>query len=143
MTCEHLGGGDESRLPDTPRRSPAAPDGRGAMTSPDADREAIIDAAMKALERGEVMLVLADAARVLGCGERWLRDGANHRGFPHHRFGKFLRFSLQDCREIKEMNRKQARPSQLTKARRRQATTRKSTSDGPGAPTSIRLKPAA
>ncbi|WP_158712151.1 hypothetical protein [Streptomyces rimosus] len=26
-----------------------------------------------------------EAARDLGCSERWLRDGANHRGFPHHR----------------------------------------------------------
>ncbi|MFF4410415.1 hypothetical protein [Streptomyces sp. NPDC001404] len=105
--------------------------------------EAIIEAAKKALEQDEVMLAPKDAAKVIGCGERWLREGANHRGFPHHRFGKFLRFSLQDCREIREMNREKARPSELAKARRRKATTRKSTSDGPRAPTSIQLKPAA
>ncbi|MGW0883298.1 hypothetical protein [Streptomyces sp. NPDC002671] len=109
----------------------------------EAASEAIIEAAKKALEQDEVMLDPKDAAKVIGCGERWLREGANHRGFPHHRFGKFLRFSLQDCREIREMNREKARPSELAKARRRKATTRKSTSDDPGAPTSIRLKPAA
>lgn len=118
------------------------------MTSPEAnrtstDREAIIDAAMKALEQGEVMLAPEEAARVIGCGERWLRDGANHRGFPHHRFGKFLRFSLQDCREIREMNREKAKPSALAKARRRKATTRKSTGSGPVTPANVRLKPAA
>ncbi|WP_275466397.1 hypothetical protein [Streptomyces noursei] len=119
------------------------------MTSPEtnrtgADREAIIDAAMKALEQGEVMLVPEEASRVIGCGERWLRDGANQRGFPHHRFGKFLRFSLQDCREIREMNRERARPSELAKARRRKGTTtRKSTGGGPTMPGSIRLNPAA
>ncbi|KAB7832505.1 hypothetical protein FRZ00_34735 [Streptomyces mobaraensis] len=93
--------------------------------------EAIIEAAKKALELDEAMLEPKDAAKVIGCGERWLREGANHRGFPHHRFGRFLQFSLQDCREIREMHREKARPSELAKARRRKATTRKSTSDGP------------
>ncbi|WP_424863114.1 helix-turn-helix domain-containing protein [Streptomyces sp. MMS24-I29] len=96
------------------------------MTSPQADctradREAIVEAAKKALEQGEAMLTPEEAARAIGCGERWLRDGANRRGFPHHRFGKFLRFSLQDCREIQEMNRERARPSELAKARRRKS----------------------
>ncbi|MFJ5588403.1 hypothetical protein ACIQCG_01475 [Streptomyces noursei] len=119
------------------------------MTSPEtsrtrAEREAMIEAATEALERGEVMLVPEDAARVLRCGERWLREGANHRGFPHHRFGKYLRFSLQDCREIREMNRERARPSELAKARRRQAAaTRKSTGGDPVAAANVRLKPVA
>jgi hypothetical protein len=118
------------------------------MTSPErnrtgAEREAMIAAAMLALEQGEVTLVPGEAARVIGCGERWLRDGANHRGFPHHRFGKFLRFSLQDCREIKEIHREMSRPSALAKARRRKATTRKSTGSGPATPASGRLKPVA
>ncbi|MDO0916547.1 hypothetical protein QQM39_38715 [Streptomyces sp. DT2A-34] len=118
------------------------------MTSPEAnrtgaERKAIIEAAIQALEQGEVMLTPREAARAIGCGERWLRDGANHRGFPHHRFGKFLRFSLQDCREIREIHRAMARPSALAKARRRKATTRKSTGSGPATPASVRLKPVA
>ncbi|PNE37281.1 hypothetical protein [Streptomyces noursei] len=121
------------------------------MTSPETNRtraarearEALIEAAKKALEQGEVMLAPEEAAHVIGCGPRWLRDGANHRGFPHHRFGKFLRFSLQDCREIQEMNRKRARPSEPAKARRRNAATRKSTGGGPATQASIRFKPAA
>ncbi|WP_438489495.1 hypothetical protein [Streptomyces sp. S186] len=96
-----------------------------------ADRDAVVEAAIEALERDEVMLDPKDAARVIGCGERWLRDGANHSGFPHHRLGKFLKFSLQDCREIRAMNREKAKPSELAKVRRRKAATRKSTRSGP------------
>ncbi|ELP66019.1 DNA-binding protein [Streptomyces turgidiscabies] len=118
------------------------------MTSPEtnrtgAERKAMIDAAMRALEQGEVTLDPGEAARVIGCGERWLRDGANQRGFPHHRFGKFLRFSLQDCREIREIHHKMTRPSALAKARRRKATPRKSTGSGPATPSTVRFKPAA
>ncbi|MGW2920318.1 hypothetical protein ACWDBF_21005 [Streptomyces angustmyceticus] len=101
------------------------------MTSPEAhptgaDRETIIQAAIKALEQDQLLLEPGEAARVIGCGERWLRDGANHSGFPHHRLGKFLKFSLQDCREIQAMNREKAKPSELAKARRaRSAAARK------------------
>ncbi|WP_326806720.1 hypothetical protein OHB04_02670 [Streptomyces sp. NBC_01775] len=51
----------------------------------------------------------AAAAKDLKCSERWLRDGANHRGFPHHRLGKSLQFSRQDRAEIRAMNRQPAR----------------------------------
>ncbi|KOT57759.1 MULTISPECIES: hypothetical protein [Streptomyces] len=104
--------------------------------------EAIIEAAMKALEQNEIMLEPKDAAKVIGCGERWLRDGANHSGFPHHRFGRFMKFSLQDCREIREMNRETARPSELAKARRRKATARKPPEGGPANLAAKPLKPA-
>lgn len=110
------------------------------MPSPEAtptgaDREAIIEAAIKALEQNQVMLDPTEAARAIGCGERWLRDGVNHGGFPHHRLGRFLKFSLQDCREIREMHHKQARPSELAKARRnRKAATRKPKGSGPAKP---------
>ncbi|SFC21494.1 helix-turn-helix domain-containing protein [Streptomyces aidingensis] len=56
--------------------------------------------------------VLAEvAARYLKCGERWLRDGCNHRGFPHHRMGNRLVFSREDLSEIAAMARRPARPS--------------------------------
>ncbi|WP_165987680.1 helix-turn-helix domain-containing protein [Streptomyces sp. YIM 98790] len=51
------------------------------------------------------------AARYLKCGERWLRDGCNHRGFPHHRMGNRLVFSRQDLKEIAAMARRPARSS--------------------------------
>lgn len=46
------------------------------MTSPEAnrtgaERKAIIEAAIQVLEQGEVMLTLREAARVIGCDERW------------------------------------------------------------------------
>lgn len=41
-----------------------------------------------------------EAARYLKCSERWLRDGCNKRGFPHHRMGNRLVFSRQDLIEI-------------------------------------------
>lgn len=40
------------------------------------------------------------AAKKLNVGERWLRDGANHHGFPHSRPGGFLIFSAADLAEI-------------------------------------------
>ncbi|MFI2242626.1 hypothetical protein [Streptomyces chrestomyceticus] len=59
-----------------------------------------------------------EAARELGCGERWLRDGANHRGFPHHRLGKFLQFSRQDRDEIRGLCRIPAHGARTAPRRR-------------------------
>lgn len=50
-----------------------------------------------------------DAAIDIGCGERWLRDGANKHGFPHYRLGKSLWFSPENRREIREWHRQPAR----------------------------------
>lgn len=58
------------------------------------------------------------AAKDIGCGERWLRDGANHFGFPHHRLGQALWFSPEDRVQIRDMCRV---PAQPRKARRRKA----------------------
>ncbi|MGW7551718.1 hypothetical protein [Streptomyces rimosus] len=63
-----------------------------------------------------------EAARELGCGERWLRDGANHRGFPHHRLGKFLQFSRQDRDAIRVLCRVPARGMRAESRRRPQST---------------------
>lgn len=38
-------------------------------------------------------------------GERWLRDGVNHKGWPHHRFGRRLMFSDTDLAEIAALHR--------------------------------------
>ncbi|MFE0353655.1 hypothetical protein ACFW2I_09185 [Streptomyces nigra] len=38
-------------------------------------------------------------------GERWLRDGVNHKGWPHHRFGRRLMFSDSDLAQIAAMHR--------------------------------------
>ena len=43
------------------------------------------------------------AAQKLGVGERWLRDGVNHGGFPHSRLGKFIVFDASDLAEIYRM----------------------------------------
>lgn len=59
-----------------------------------------------------------DAAKDLDCGERWLRDGANHHGFPHHRLGKSLQFSRQDRAQIRAMCRVPAQPAKLAAAQR-------------------------
>lgn len=64
-------------------------------------------------------LDVKEAAKDLRCGERWLRDGANHHGFPHHRLGKSLQFSAQDRAAIRAMHRVPAQsPKQLAAARR-------------------------
>lgn len=51
-------------------------------------------------------------------GERWLRDGVNHKGWPHHRFGRRLMFSDSDLAEIAALNRS-------TRASRPRRTSRK------------------
>lgn len=44
-----------------------------------------------------------EAAEKLRVGERWLRDGVNHRGFPHSRPGKPIVFDAADLAEIYRM----------------------------------------
>jgi len=53
---------------------------------------------------------LADSASDIGCGQRWLRDGVNHGGFPHDRYGQALWFSRQQRDEIRAMHRVPAKP---------------------------------
>lgn len=43
---------------------------------------------------------IKEAAKKLRCGERWLRDGCNHNGFPHSRTGKSIVFNGPDLAEI-------------------------------------------
>lgn len=52
-------------------------------------------------------------------GERWLRDGVNHKGWPHHRFGRRLMFSESDLIEIAALNRNT--PTRAGRPRRRLA----------------------
>ncbi|MGK5730234.1 hypothetical protein [Streptomyces sp. URMC 124] len=54
-----------------------------------------------------------EAAQDIGCGERWLKDGANQRGFPHTRLGKFLWFSPEDRVQIRDMHRVPAQPAKM------------------------------
>lgn len=46
----------------------------------------------------------ADTAqqRSTEAGQRWLRDGVNHKGFPHYRVGRRLMFSEKDLIAILE-----------------------------------------
>lgn len=46
---------------------------------------------------------IKEAAKKLGVGERWLRNGVNHGGFPHSRPGKFIVFDEADLAEIYRM----------------------------------------
>ena len=52
-------------------------------------------------------------------GERWLRDGVNHKGWPHHRFGRRLMFSDSDLAEIAAMHRNA--PTRAGRPRRKPA----------------------
>lgn len=52
-------------------------------------------------------------------GERWLRDGVNHKGWPHHRFGRRLMFSDSDLAEIAALHRNA--PTRAGRPRRRPA----------------------
>ncbi|MEV0691820.1 hypothetical protein [Streptomyces sp. NPDC050388] len=48
---------------------------------------------------------VAETSRRLGIGQRRLRDGVNHFGFPAHRMGRRLMFSAEDRAQIAEMHR--------------------------------------
>ncbi len=50
-----------------------------------------------------------EAAAILGVGERFLRDGFNHGGFPGARMSGYLIFSDDDLAEIYRMHRVPAR----------------------------------
>ncbi|MFF9310001.1 hypothetical protein ACF1BS_03730 [Streptomyces sp. NPDC014748] len=52
-------------------------------------------------------------------GERWLRDGVNHKGWPCHRFGRRLMFSDSDLAEIAAMHRNA--PTRAGRPRRKPA----------------------
>jgi hypothetical protein len=45
---------------------------------------------------------VAEAARIRKVGERWLRDGFNHHGFPGARMNGYLVFSGADLAQIYE-----------------------------------------
>ncbi|MFE9844761.1 hypothetical protein [Streptomyces goshikiensis] len=44
----------------------------------------------------------ADRQPSTEAGQRWLRDGVNHKGFPHYRVGRRLMFSEKDLVTILE-----------------------------------------
>jgi hypothetical protein len=54
---------------------------------------------------------LKDAAQDIGCGERWLRDGINHGGFPHDRYGQTIWISRQQRDQIRALHRAPAKPA--------------------------------
>ena len=56
-------------------------------------------------------------------GQRWLRDGVNHKGFPHYRVGRRLMFSeanlvaiLEDFCRVPGTHRRPRRTSRKTAA---------------------------
>lgn len=63
-----------------------------------------------------------EAAADIGCGVRWLKDGAYHGGFPHHRFGRSLQFSRQDRDAIRKLCRVPAQPAKLAAFRKNSAS---------------------
>lgn len=79
---------------------------------------------IKPLFDDEEFVRVPAAVRFLKCGERWLRDGVNRGGFPHHRMGGLLVFSRQDLAEIADMHRHPARRA------KRRSSSRRSTPPG-------------
>lgn len=53
-------------------------------------------------------------------GERWLRDGVNHKGWPSHRLNGCLMFSDSDLMEITALNRNV--PTRTGRPRRKSAS---------------------
>lgn len=59
-----------------------------------------------------------EAARQLGCGERWLLDGLNRHGFPHTRMGRAKWLSRDDLAEIRKLCQVPADRSKISRLRR-------------------------
>ncbi|MFJ9012270.1 hypothetical protein [Streptomyces canus] len=59
-----------------------------------------------------------EAARQLGCGERWLLDGLNRHGFPHTRMGRAKWLSEDDIREIRALCQIPADRSKIARLRK-------------------------
>lgn len=65
------------------------------------------------------------AAERIGFSERWLRDGVNHRGFPHYRFGQTIAFDEDQLVQILELHRQEAvapRPARRERPYRRRSS---------------------
>lgn len=82
-------------------------------------RDLLVHAAAQAFTCGDATLTPKEAAKVLGCGERFLLDGCNKYGFPYIGLGKAKRFGPDELRQIQDMCRVPAQPSRLAKARRK------------------------
>ncbi|MFD4135533.1 helix-turn-helix domain-containing protein [Streptomyces goshikiensis] len=65
-------------------------------------------------------LTVDEAAGILRCSTKWLRDGVNHKGLPHARLGRLI-FSHEDIAEIYGMHQVPARPARGRKTRGRRA----------------------
>lgn len=59
-----------------------------------------------------------EAARKLGCGERWLLDGLNHHGFPHTRMGRAKWLNEDHIREIRALCEVPADRAKISRLRR-------------------------
>ncbi|MFD0272163.1 helix-turn-helix domain-containing protein [Streptomyces sp. NPDC127106] len=63
-------------------------------------------------------LTVDEAALILRCSTKWLRDGVNHSGFPHARLSRLL-FTCEDVERIFEMHHLPTLPRQPQRASRR------------------------
>ncbi|MGW6574067.1 helix-turn-helix domain-containing protein [Streptomyces sp. NPDC054945] len=73
-------------------------------------------------------LTVDEAALILRCSTKWLRDGVNHSGFPHARLSRLL-FTCADVERIYEMHHLLAlsRQPHTTSRRKRSQSARKRT----------------
>jgi len=51
---------------------------------------------------GRVFLTVEEAAARLGVKPSWIYERTRHNTIPHHKLGKFVRFTEQDLRAIAE-----------------------------------------
>ncbi|MGY0062752.1 hypothetical protein ACWY4P_40505 [Streptomyces sp. LZ34] len=90
------------------------------QATPTAEPDSYIDSADETetmMERDGYMRP-PKAAKDLGCGVRWLTDGANHHGFPHTRMGQSMWFSPEDRATIRKLCQVPAQPAKMAQFRR-------------------------
>jgi hypothetical protein len=84
------------------------------MSAPDTPTAADTETMM----RRDGYMKPAEAARELGCGERWLLDGLNRHGFPHTRMGRAKWLSPENLAEIRKLCSVPAEPAKISRLRR-------------------------
>jgi hypothetical protein len=67
--------------------------------------------AVEAISRQlEQLVSVAELSKIEGFSKNHIYDGVKHRGWPHYKRGREIKFSLEQILEIREMDRREARP---------------------------------
>lgn len=70
-------------------------------------------------EQLEPLVTVAELAEIEGLGKNYIYDGVKLHGWPHYKRNRQIKFSLEQILQIREMERRDARPPVRRAPRRR------------------------